>query len=112
MPADDLEPPNVSDLHFKAAVGRRLALVREALGLSQYELAEALNLTPGAIGNYEQGKRLVPPHIAVRLKRLFGIPADWLYDGSLVAMPDDLRRRLLARGQALPHAEPPQAETV
>ena len=112
MPRDELSSPNAADLPFSGAVGRRLALVREALGLSQRELAEALNLSPGAIGNYEQGKRVIPPHVAVRLKRLFGVPVDWLYDGSLVGMPDEVRQRLLRRGAVMPRAEPPAEETV
>jgi len=36
---------------------KRLVLLRKSKKISQYKLAQLLNLTRGQIANYEQGKR-------------------------------------------------------
>jgi Zn-dependent peptidase ImmA (M78 family)/DNA-binding XRE family transcriptional regulator len=60
----------------------RLTQAREALGLSQTELAESLNLTPASISAYEQGSRTPSPevldNVALHLKQptyFFSLPA-------------------------------------
>lgn len=56
----------------------RLKRLREAKGLSQYELAKALGYTRGQIGNYEQGTRRPDPETLQRLADFFGCSVDYL----------------------------------
>lgn len=63
-----------------AETGRRLREERESRGWSQAELAAKCRgigdgLSPGAIGNYEQGTRHVSRSKAAILERVFGLPA-------------------------------------
>ncbi|HFD16880.1 MAG TPA: XRE family transcriptional regulator [Rhodospirillales bacterium] len=81
---------------FKAAVGQRLAAVRQALGLSQDALAAQLGVSRSAYAGYEQGLRLVSPQVVVRLNRLYGVTTDWIYRGSLSGLPEELRHSLAA----------------
>ena len=41
-----------------ATFSERLKYLRDRAGLTQQELADRLNMTHGAIGNYESGKRM------------------------------------------------------
>jgi predicted ATPase/DNA-binding CsgD family transcriptional regulator/DNA-binding XRE family transcriptional regulator len=57
-----------------SAFGRQLRRHREAAGLSQEELAERANLTPGAIGALERGERRLPyPHTVQVLATALGL---------------------------------------
>lgn len=80
---DDDTPP----ADFVFAVGRRLAAVRIALGYTQERLADEIGVSAGAIGNYEQGKRLAPPHRMNRLAVLFFIPVEFIYRGVRKDLP-------------------------
>lgn len=63
--------------------GRRLRDERIAKGWSQSQLATATGwrsgkpggISPGAIGNYEQGTRKIPRHRAKIFAELFGLPS-------------------------------------
>jgi len=57
----------------KRECGRRIRAARDAIGLTQGQLAEAVGLSPSAIGNYEQGIRLPGPREATLLGRELGI---------------------------------------
>jgi len=80
--------PPVSE--FDAAAGRRLTAARRALNLTQAELAEALAISPGAIGNYEQGKRTPDPAVMSRFCLLYSVTMDFIYRGVLAGMPGTL----------------------
>ena len=75
---------------FDASAGRRLTAARRALGMTQAQLAQALAISPGAIGNYEQGKRTPDPAAMARFCLLFGVTMDFLYRGVLAGLPGTL----------------------
>jgi antitoxin HigA-1 len=51
----------------------------EPLGLSQYALAKALNITQARLGEVVRGKRAISPDTALRLARYFRTSAEfWL----------------------------------
>lgn len=63
-------------------VGKRIALVRRALGLNQTDMAARLNLNTTRWNNWELGVNQIPPNEALRLKRMLpGLSTDWIYDG-------------------------------
>lgn len=84
------------DNQFKRAVGLRLAAARIALGRNQEALAEELNCTPSAVSNWENGSRLLPTPVAVRLMRLHGVDLMWLYAGVISIMRRDLQDKVFA----------------
>ncbi len=63
------------------AIGKRLKLLREALGLTQREFASALGRTIRTVQNYEGGHR-VPDEATLKLiETLFGVNPEWLREG-------------------------------
>lgn len=97
-----LEMPRMARSHqFKVEVGDRLARARDALGLTQAEVARAVGVTQGAWGNYERGIRLPDPQAIAKLADLYGVSFDWVFRGNVLGMPAELAAKLLAhRGAA------------
>ena len=62
----------------KVEVGRRIRQAREAKDLSQNDLARHLNLTGGAIGQWELGITIPRAQTIIRLTRLLGVSYEWL----------------------------------
>lgn len=59
---------------FREEIGHRLRDRREALGLSQEEVAWAAGVAQGSISYYEQGKSEIPLGVLIAICRRFGIP--------------------------------------
>lgn len=62
-------------------LGPRIAVLRKEAGLSQAELAQQLNVSPSAVGMYEQGRREPPARMLVALAEIFGVSTDFLLTG-------------------------------
>ena len=62
-------------------LGNRIALLRRKANLSQRELAEALEVSPSAVGMYEQGRRVPAAELLVAMAALFGVSTDYLLTG-------------------------------
>ena len=62
-------------------LGTRIAALRRSANLSQGELARRLQVSPSAIGMYEQGRREPSGEILVALARTFGVTVDYLLTG-------------------------------
>ena len=62
-------------------LGARIAALRRSANLSQGELARRLQVSPSAIGMYEQGRREPSGEILVALARTFGVTVDYLLTG-------------------------------
>lgn len=62
-------------------LGPRIAALRRHAGFSQAELAVQLQISPSAMGMYEQGRREPPLDTLVTLARLFGVSTDYLLTG-------------------------------
>ena len=59
----------------------RLKMLRKRSGLTQAELAKQLNITPSALGNYEQGRRLPDIETLVAMAEVLGVSLDYLVIG-------------------------------
>ncbi len=66
-------------------LGRKLALIRQRLGMSQTEMAKALELTVhySAVSNFELGTREPDLIIVLRYARLARVPMEVLVDDKL-----------------------------
>ena len=62
-------------------LGARIAVLRRGIGMSQGELARQLQVSPSAIGMYEQGRREPSAEILVAMARIFGVTVDYLLTG-------------------------------
>ena len=62
-------------------LGARIAVLRRAKGWSQGELAKKLEVSPSAVGMYEQGRREPSNGVLLRLSELFGVTVDYLLTG-------------------------------
>lgn len=61
--------------------GIRLRLLRCLAGLTQAQLGEKLNLSAGALGMYEQGRRMPSLSIIAEISGEFGVSCDFLLSG-------------------------------
>jgi len=59
-------------------IGKRLRQLRTSAEMTQKELSQKLNLTPKMISFYEQGERVPPADILVKLADIFNVSADYL----------------------------------
>ena len=57
--------------------GRRIRFFREQMGWTQEELADRLGCSQAAVGNYEQGTRLIEDELAIALEAISGQPAPY-----------------------------------
>lgn len=63
-------------------LGPRIAALRRASSMSQAELARQLQISPSAVGMYEQGRREPSADMLVAMAQLFGVSTDYLLTGS------------------------------
>lgn len=67
-------------------LGQKLRKIRQALGLSQVGMAEALNfptIHPTNISGFETGKREPPYPVLLKYAKLAGVSTDFLIDDKL-----------------------------
>ncbi|CAA7621116.1 helix-turn-helix domain-containing protein [Magnetospirillum sp. UT-4] len=75
-------------------IGQRLRATREALGLTQEQLALSIGVTRTAYTNWERGDRMPDPLAVVRLADRYGVTLDWIYRGQLGGMPHSLATKI------------------
>ena len=76
-------------------LGARIAALRREAGLSQAELASRLQVSPSALGMYEQGRREPSADTLVRLSRGLGVATDYLLTGEPSERETEKRDALL-----------------
>ena len=62
-------------------LGARIAALRRRKNISQGELARRLQVSPSAVGMYEQGRREPSAELLVRLARELEVSVDYLLTG-------------------------------
>jgi transcriptional regulator with XRE-family HTH domain len=75
-------------------IGRRLTAMRVALRLTQAQVCRDIHINPNTWNQYEKGVREIPPLIAIRLRKRYGVTTDWIYDGDRTMLPTILDRQL------------------
>ena len=80
-------------------IGPRIAALRRERGLSQSELARRIQVSPSALGMYEQGRREPSADTMVALADALGVTMDFLLTGrvSCPAEADALSSLILSR---------------
>ena len=69
-------------------LGARIASLRNRLGWSQAELARRLNISPSAVGMYEQGRREPSADMLVAIARVLGVSTEFLLTGRGLSQGD------------------------
>lgn len=84
-------------------LGKRIRHARERVGLSQEELAEAVQRDQKAVSEYETGKRKLPATDIPTFASVLGVPFSYFFDGELHL--DELDQVLLQEFHTLPTQE-------
>ena len=76
------------------AVGERIRMYRETLGMNRYELAAEIGIGFDTLGRIERGERDARSETLCRMSEVFGVPVDLLLKGETVegCVSDDLMR--------------------
>lgn len=82
-------------------LGARIAALRRAVGWSQAELAQKLQISASAVGMYEQGRREPAAEQLVRMAALFEVSVDYLLTGK----PENEQQRQQAQQTVLHSVE-------
>ncbi len=79
-------------------MGARIAALRREAGMSQAQLAQALQISPSAVGMYEQGRREPSADTLVELSRIFSVSVDYILTGAPAPQEEQaLEKMLLSR---------------
>lgn len=75
------------------AVGRRLRLRRDALGITRDKLAEAIDVTPKFVQDIEYGNKGMPTETLARLSEVLGLTTDYILKGIVDEEGQDIERQ-------------------
>ena len=76
-------------------LGARIAALRRDAGMSQAQLANALGISPSAMGMYEQGRREPSIETLVAMAQLFQVSTDYLLTGNPASGEETVLNQLL-----------------
>lgn len=76
-------------------LGARIAALRREQGMSQAQLAHRLQISPSAVGMYEQGRREPSVELLVAMAEEFQVSMDFLLTGKPAARNTEYPQRLL-----------------
>lgn len=77
-------------------VAKRLVALREALGLSKAEFADAIGLDRSSYTKVEKGVKPLLPPLAFRIYELYGVDMNYVYLGRIGDVPSSLSKKLTA----------------
>ena len=65
----------------RKSVGMRLQELRQAVGVSQDDMAKALGISARGLRNYEDGTRELPSSVGFKICKIYSVDPIWLYEG-------------------------------
>ncbi len=83
---------------IKTAFARRLKVMRDGMGLSQEELANAIGISQTRYSKYESGRSYAPYDILIALSNYTGYSIDFLVAGRMPNTPFRSPRRIKPKG--------------
>ena len=75
-------------------IGKRMFLLRKALGNTQAQMGRLAGVSGNAWQNYESGLRRIELDNVFQLETTSGAPQEWIYRGVMVRMPLDLAQKI------------------
>jgi plasmid maintenance system antidote protein VapI len=88
-PKNQLKAATISEMRPER-IGRRLMLLRVAMGLKPSEISDMLGIERTYWSRFEGGKRPITDSFAALLVEQFGVSLDWLMLGRWDRLPLDL----------------------
>lgn len=79
----------------KEEIASRVRTLRSAYFASQVEAAGRCQVSTNTWNHYEKGRSPPSDPVLRKLKDLLGITRDWVMDGSLYGLPEDVKNKLL-----------------
>lgn len=79
------------------SIQNRLREAREASGLSQGQVAKKLEMHRPTVSEIEAGRRKVSAQEIEQFSKIYGVPIDWIINGSNADDPADARILIAAR---------------
>ena len=77
-------------------VGWRLRKLRQVYGWQEKQIARRIGVSPSSWTKYEKGQQIILPVKASKVLCETGATLDWIYLGTITAMPPILLRRIEA----------------
>lgn len=76
-------------------IGKRLVATREALGfMSQIDFCKEIGVEKNIYNPFEKGRRRITIDVAIKVRRRFKIPLDWVYCADASHLPGTLYAKL------------------
>ncbi len=76
-------------------LGARIAALRREAGMNQAQLARQIQVSPSAVGMYEQGRREPGAETLIAMAKVFGVTVDYLLTGTAAPQESDRLERML-----------------
>lgn len=77
----------MSDPQLLKDLGKRISMRRKALGLTQEQVAERMNVSVQMISNLEQGRKAIRPENLARISTILQVSTDYLLLGHTACTP-------------------------
>ena len=90
---------------YAIEVGDRLRRIRHMYRMTLITFGKLIGgpvgdvISESRMSHFENGHRVLPPYLAISLKRKTGVPLEWFYDGDGAQMSDQLRRALMTEAE-------------
>ncbi|MCB1562198.1 MAG: helix-turn-helix transcriptional regulator [Alphaproteobacteria bacterium] len=81
MKQQTTEDKNKRVTHETTIIGRNIRNLRTRAGYSQQDIAKALGVSFQQIQKYEAGKNRFPAETLYRLKKFYGVPYPYFFEG-------------------------------
>jgi transcriptional regulator with XRE-family HTH domain len=76
-------------------IAHRLERTREALGFAnQVEFCKEIGVEKNIYNPFEKGRRRITVDAAIKIRKRFNIPLDWIFCGDPSGLPAHLYRKL------------------
>jgi transcriptional regulator with XRE-family HTH domain len=75
----------------KKEMGQKLKRIREAVDLSQQDVADKLGLSKVAYGDFERGRTAISPEYLIRLSQILNVPVTAFFPDEVLS-DEDMRR--------------------
>jgi len=79
-------------------IAQRLIETREALGFhghgAQVAFCKEIGVKKNVYNPFEKGERRISVDVALKIKKRFNVPTDWIYAGDPSSLPANIYRKL------------------
>lgn len=75
-------------------IAERLLRMRKALGLSQAAFCREICVEKNLYNPFERGRRRITLDVARAIRARFAVSLDWIYEGDMSALRNDLAEKL------------------